>query len=394
MRSPPLVALALAGALLLVSTPVAHADLTSDLQEVQERIARLESQIGSAEDARTDIAAAVLAIAAELEAMVAELTRAEALLADTEAEITATEARVGELTARIAVREARVEALRSQADRSRDDALSRLVELYMAAGPGSVVPTEVSVDDPGVGIVYAERIQGAANKVLANFTALRVQAQGEVDRIAEERAELEEAVAALQTRRAVRQEEAARVAAVAAEVEARLAEQEALLAEMDRQIAEIEGEIAALAFEEEAIKELIRQEQTGGGSSPGILTRPVPGAVTSGFGYRTHPIFGDQRLHTGWDMNGACGSPIVAAGDGRVFLAAWKGGYGNTIMVDHGGGMATLYAHQASFAVGYGTQVSAGQVIGYVGTTGVSTGCHLHFEVRMAGTPVDPTPYM
>jgi murein DD-endopeptidase MepM/ murein hydrolase activator NlpD len=389
-----LAALTLAGVLLLASAPAAQADLSSDLQAVQDRIDRLQSEIGSVEDARSEIAAAVLEIAAELEAVVAELRRAETLLADTEVDIAVTEAHIAELTDRIGVREARVDDLRARAADTRDAALERLVELYMTAGPGSTITLEVSTDDPGVGIVYAERVQGVANEVLASFTALRVQEQREVARIGEERTELEGVASALDEQRRMRAAEAEEVAAATARVEERLAEQEALLAEMDRQIAEIEGEITALAAEEDSIKELIRQEQSGGGSSPGILLRPVPGAVTSGFGYRTHPIYGDQRLHTGWDMNGACGSPIVAAGSGRVFLAGWNGGYGNAIMVDHGGGMATLYAHQSSFAVGYGTQVSAGQVIGYVGTTGVSTGCHLHFEVRISGTPVDPTPYL
>jgi murein DD-endopeptidase MepM/ murein hydrolase activator NlpD len=77
-----------------------------------------------------------------------------------------------------------------------------------------------------------------------------------------------------------------------------------------------------------------------------------------------------------------------------VFLADWKGGYGLTVMIDHGGGMSTMYAHQSSAAVGYGQQVGAGQVIGYIGSTGTSTACHLHFEVRLGGNPVDPAPYL
>jgi murein DD-endopeptidase MepM/ murein hydrolase activator NlpD len=93
-------------------------------------------------------------------------------------------------------------------------------------------------------------------------------------------------------------------------------------------------------------------------------------------------------------MNAACGEPIRAAAQGRVFVADWKGGYGITVMIDHGGGMATLYAHQSRAAVGYGQQVSTGDVIGYAGTTGISTGCHLHFEVRLAGAPVDPAQYL
>jgi murein DD-endopeptidase MepM/ murein hydrolase activator NlpD len=98
-------------------------------------------------------------------------------------------------------------------------------------------------------------------------------------------------------------------------------------------------------------------------------------------------------MHNGLDMNAAMGQPIVAAADGTVFFAAVKGGYGNSIMIDHGGGMVTLYAHQSRFAVGVGTRVSAGQVIGYAGSTGVSTGPHLHFEVRINGKPVNPVKY-
>ena len=114
----------------------------------------------------------------------------------------------------------------------------------------------------------------------------------------------------------------------------------------------------------------------------------MSGPIVSAFGYRVHPIYGDLRLHTGVDIDAACGEPIIAASGGRVFLADWKGGYGLTVMIDHGGGMSTLYGHLSDVAVGYDQQVVVGEVIGYIGTTGVSTGCHLHFEVRV-GDPYD-----
>ncbi len=94
------------------------------------------------------------------------------------------------------------------------------------------------------------------------------------------------------------------------------------------------------------------------------------------------------------DIDGACGQAIWAAGGGRVLSAGWSGGYGLTTVVDHGGGLATLYAHQSGISVASGQGVSRGQVIGSVGTTGWSTGCHLHFEVRVNGSPVDPVPYL
>ena len=99
-------------------------------------------------------------------------------------------------------------------------------------------------------------------------------------------------------------------------------------------------------------------------------------------------------MHNGVDMNAGSGQAIVAASSGTVIFAGVKGGYGNTIMVDHGGGMVTLYAHQSKFAVSAGQSVKRGQTIGYVGSTGVSTGPHLHFEVRIGGNPVNPAKYL
>jgi murein DD-endopeptidase MepM/ murein hydrolase activator NlpD len=107
-----------------------------------------------------------------------------------------------------------------------------------------------------------------------------------------------------------------------------------------------------------------------------------------------HPIYGSVRLHTGGDLAANSGDPIWAAGDGSVVSAGWLGGYGNATIVDHGGGLATLYAHQSSLLVGAGQQVVKGQVIGRVGCTGSCTGPHLHYEVRINGNPVDPAPYL
>ncbi|HEV2767169.1 MAG TPA: peptidoglycan DD-metalloendopeptidase family protein [Acidimicrobiales bacterium] len=121
------------------------------------------------------------------------------------------------------------------------------------------------------------------------------------------------------------------------------------------------------------------------------LASPV---VTSGFGYRIHPIFGTSRLHAGIDLRGSTGTPILAAGEGVVVSAGWRGGYGNTVIIDHGGSLATLYAHQSQIHVRAGATVRRGQAIGAVGSTGQSTGPHLHFEVRVNGTPVDPLNYL
>lgn len=377
-----------------IPTHVALADLQGELGDVQERMDSLREEILSVETVRGDMAAAVLATGDRLDQLAAELREAEVLLAQTDAELAATEAAVADVTERISVRTARIEDLLREIAATRSAAVERAVELYMAAEPDAVPLFASDAERPGVDVVYADRVQTSADRVVATLRSLRELTAREVERLEDDRAVAEQYGVELEDQRLARRDAAAAVAATSAEVEAELVEQIELLGEIEAEIAHIEGEIDALAREEARIAELIRQEQAQAGPPPGILLRPVPGGVSSGFGIRVHPIYGNERLHTGWDMNGGCGQPILASGDGRVFLAGWFGGYGNAVMIDHGGGMATLYAHQSSLAVTYGQQVSTGEVVGWVGTTGLSTGCHLHWEVRLSGTPVDPTPYV
>ena len=117
---------------------------------------------------------------------------------------------------------------------------------------------------------------------------------------------------------------------------------------------------------------------------------PVSGRISSGFGGRYHPVLKRSRMHTGVDIAVGSGTPIHAAGDGEVIFAGWRGGYGNCVIIDHGGGVATLYGHCSRLYVGTGRRVNAGDRIAAVGSTGMSTGPHLHWEVRVNGTPVNP----
>ncbi len=117
---------------------------------------------------------------------------------------------------------------------------------------------------------------------------------------------------------------------------------------------------------------------------------PVAGRITSGFGYRYHPVLHYRRLHTGLDIAAPMGTPIHAAGAGEVVFAGRRGGYGNAVIIDHGRGRATLYGHMSAICCHAGQVVGDGQLIGRVGMTGVATGPHCHFEVRINGTPVNP----
>jgi murein DD-endopeptidase MepM/ murein hydrolase activator NlpD len=150
-----------------------------------------------------------------------------------------------------------------------------------------------------------------------------------------------------------------------------------------------------LLAESNDISALLRKASVGHPTAgKGILAWPVDGAVGSPFGMRMHPIFHVIKMHTGVDMHAGMGVSIHAAGSGTVVYADWRGGYGKCVIVDHGGGLATLYAHQSQILVNVGQKVKRGEVIGKVGSTGYSTGPHLHFEVRVNGTPVDPLGYL
>jgi murein DD-endopeptidase MepM/ murein hydrolase activator NlpD len=120
------------------------------------------------------------------------------------------------------------------------------------------------------------------------------------------------------------------------------------------------------------------------------VAMPAMGPITSYFGYRYHPILHFTRFHAGVDIGASWGSPIVAAGDGQVAAAGWSGGYGRQVRIWHGGGLMTTYSHMSDIVAAPGSFVHRGQLIGYVGSSGLSTGPHLHYEVLKDGTPVNP----
>ena len=158
---------------------------------------------------------------------------------------------------------------------------------------------------------------------------------------------------------------------------------------------------AAEAARQAAQQQAASDDEGGGGGSDdnyvqgtGAMGWPCSGPITSPFGYRTHPIFGTTIFHAGIDLGVDYGTPIHAADSGVVVYSGWISGYGNAVIIDHGGGISTLYGHNQSLAVSEGQSVSKGSVIAYAGSTGNSTGPHCHFEVDVNGSPVNPMGYL
>ncbi len=180
------------------------------------------------------------------------------------------------------------------------------------------------------------------------------------------------------------------------ELSAQSDQKEELLASVRQEKGSYEKALEELEQTSRELEALIRASQSGEQLGTGVYTWPTPGysAITSPYGMRFHPILKTRKLHTGVDIGAPSGAKIVAADTGKVIFVGWQGGYGQVIIIDHGAGMSTLYAHQSKFAVSSGQTVVKGQVIGYVGSTGWSTGPHLHFEVRINGNPTDPMGYI
>lgn len=174
-------------------------------------------------------------------------------------------------------------------------------------------------------------------------------------------------------------------------------------ASLDNQIKEINARLKKLEEEEDklvkqsnALVNQIKNLQKKGAYAGGSMTWPCPSSstISSYYGNRLHPILKKYKMHTGIDISAKQGASIVAANKGTVIMAGWQSGYGYTVVVDHGGGITTLYAHCSKLLVKVGQSVNAGETIAKVGSTGMSTGPHLHFEVRKNGATTNPLNYV
>ncbi len=228
--------------------------------------------------------------------------------------------------------------------------------------------------------------------------------------------ELENIRQTLERDRAEQEIQVARAEEAKERMEAKQRKQREMLDKLENDKATVDRQYDELMAASKQIEEMLRQSRiaaaqpsfatggdsgnnsgggdNGGGGGSGAFVWPLSGPITSEYGWRTHPIFGTQRYHSGLDIGGDYGLPIVAAASGTVEYAGWISGYGNTVIISHGGGISTLYGHNQSLAVGVGQSVSTGQTIAYCGSTGNSTGPHCHFEVRVNGEPTSPWTYL
>ena len=193
-----------------------------------------------------------------------------------------------------------------------------------------------------------------------------------------------------------------------ADLEKQIADAEVVIQQLESDINAYKKEYEANAAQEAAVQNQIKQLEaqlaaqnaangTTGTVGSGSYTWPVAGTstanVTSEWGYRIHPIFGTEKFHAGVDIAANSGTTIMAADAGTVLTAVYSSSYGNYVVISHGNGITSLYAHMSSMAVSAGQTVTKGQTIGYVGSTGWSTGPHCHFEIRVSGSSVNPLNY-
>ncbi|MDT9591565.1 M23 family metallopeptidase [Nocardioides zeae] len=437
-----------AGAAVLVmalgaaASPLAYAD--DDDDDLRDQQNALEGQIDSATADLTESSDALAQATATLRASTAQLAGAQAALTSARAELGQAQAYDTEMQGRLDVAEAELTAAEAELVTGQEgvrDQRQVVADQIVAQSQGPSRDLEalgavLGADDLS-DLTRAETARTtvvgteaqAYDSLRASEVMLAVQEQrveAARDLVAAERQEAAENLVVMQTlesEAAAAEAEVASLVASHQEAEqaassARSADQaelSALQAE-ERQVANELARRAEAARQRAAAEEAARQREAergnGGGSGSGGgggggggggagsssgLSYPVNGRVTSPYGYRVHPIYGYYSLHDGVDFGASCGTPMYAAADGEVVSRYYTSVWGNRLIIDNGAirgdGVSTIYNHASRYVVSAGQRVSRGQLVGYVGTTGWSTGCHLHFTVYKNGSPTNPMNY-
>jgi murein DD-endopeptidase MepM/ murein hydrolase activator NlpD len=390
-RSLSLCALALA---LVFAGPAAGDDIEDEKTAVDARIATLQAEIDAAQEREGVLTSQLSSVVSELEAAQAAVDQAEGALAALEDELAAEQARLERLTKRLREQTRRLRELEEKHLQAVAVLEARVRAIYVSDSPDvlAFLVNASSFDDLIDNYEFLERIGLQDERIARQVEEAKQKAAAERAATAATRRLAAASVSVIAARteeaRGVRDELAgSRDTLLAAR-----ALKNSALSEARATRAEYLAEVEALAAQSAALAQAIRDAaggSTGSGtpSASGFIW-PVNGTVVSGFGMRW------GRMHEGIDISAGMGTPIWAAAAGTVIHAGWLGGYGNLVVIDHGDGLATAYAHASAILVVVGQQVAQGETVSLVGSTGNSSGPHLHFEVRVNGSAVDPLLYL
>ena len=373
--------------------------------QVDAQISGLRSKIASAKEKEGVLASDIETASSEIATLESRVADASARLAELESELAEHRARLAELTALYREQTRRLEILKREHARAERRLEERLVELYET---GEINEIEILLQVETMSALmeqvdYFNEIGRQDKEIAATLERLKGEMRRMRPRTAATKAKVAEATAILAEKTAEQRAVQAQLVAERDALAAARSEKRELLTGVREDRHEAEEDLTALEAASAQLAATIQAAQAaaasappsspGGSSSGGDtmpsasgLVWPVSGVVTSGFGYRW------GRLHAGIDISAPAGTPVRAAASGTIIYSGWMGGYGNLVVIDHGGGLATAYAHLSAISAGGG--VSQGQTIGAVGCTGSCTGNHLHFEVRVNGQAVDPFGYL
>jgi murein DD-endopeptidase MepM/ murein hydrolase activator NlpD len=379
---------------LATAAPLAVAGLTTESEGIDTRIERLREEIERAKQRETVLTSDIAAAREQIDVIQGEVDALAAKVEALELELARHRARLEELR-RLYAEQTRHLAISERGDRIAQERLEqRLVELYQTDFPDEIeiLFASGSLDDVISGIEYLNQIARQDERIAEDVARAKRELAAARRETAATKAAEAETTALLAERTAEQGAALDGLVARRDQLVSAQGDRQALLTTVRGGRREAQEDLDALERESAVLASRIRSVQSGGagGGTPSAsgFIWPVNGPITSPFGQRW------GRLHAGVDIGAGFGTPIHAAASGTVIHAGWLGGYGNLVVVDHGGGLSTAYAHQQRIYVGVGAAVGQGQVLGEVGSTGYSFGAHLHFEVRVNGSPVDPLGYL
>jgi murein DD-endopeptidase MepM/ murein hydrolase activator NlpD len=376
---------------LLAAAPAA-ADIVDKKQSVDGRIATLQTRVDAAKQRESALRSEIDVVSGKIQELEHEVGDVSDQLVPLEHELTLRELKLNRLNALYQVQAERLGFLREQYRTAVARLNHRLVAAYESTTPDdiAVLLSSRSVSAFIDGITYIRLVADHDRQIVESVRATRDEVASALARTKVARADMLKQAKIVAVR--VHQVRVLRDSLVASK--GRLADEQqrkkvALESLSARERADAE-EIDALQAVSAELAARIRAAQANSTvrRGSGALIWPVNAPITSPYGMRW------GRMHEGIDLGAAYGTPIAAAAAGTVIYAGWMGGYGNLTVIDHGGGLSTAYGHQSNIAVALGQQVAQGEIIGNVGSTGHSTGPHLHFEVRVNGAPVDPLGYL